>query len=89
MLHTHISTKGQVIIPKALRDANHWIAGTALVAEQTPQGILLRPAVTSPKLPLLATLQAIQKRIGYQGAPVTVEQMNQAVLDEAARRGAD
>jgi AbrB family looped-hinge helix DNA binding protein len=87
MLNTHISTKGQVIIPKSMRDANHWVAGTELVAEQTPLGILLRPASTPKKRPLLATLRAIQERIGYTGPPVTVEQMNQAVLDEAARRG--
>lgn len=84
---THISSKGQVIIPKALRDAKRWAAGTALVAEQTPDGILLRPATSEPKRAASATLQGIQQRIGYQGKPISVAEMKQAIADEAARRG--
>lgn len=85
---TRVSSKGQVIIPKALRDANHWGPGTALVAEQTDEGILLRPAKPQGKQAAAGALQRIQARIGYNGKPVTVEQMKQAVLDEAKRRGA-
>jgi AbrB family looped-hinge helix DNA binding protein len=85
--NTHISSKGQVIIPKALRDANHWLPGTALVAEQTEDGVLLRPAQGRDKQDAASALQRIQARIGYRGKPVTVEQMNEAVLQEAQRRG--
>ena len=29
---TRLSSKGQVIIPKRLRDAHHWLAGQELIA---------------------------------------------------------
>ena len=84
---THISSKGQVIIPKALRDAKRWPAGTALVAEQTDEGILLRPASAQHKQDASATLRSIQERIGYQGKAVSAAEMKQAIADEAERRG--
>ena len=42
-LTTTVSTKGQVILPKALRRSLGWEAGTRLVVEDTPEGVLLRP----------------------------------------------
>ena len=35
---TVISTKGQVILPKTIRDQRHWPAGTRLTVEDTPDG---------------------------------------------------
>ena len=43
-LTTTVSTKGQVILPKAIRQALRWEAGTRLVVENTPEGVLLKPA---------------------------------------------
>ena len=40
---TVVSTKGQVILPKAIRQRRRWDAGTRLVVEDTPDGVLLRP----------------------------------------------
>lgn len=37
------SVKGQVVIPRRLRDAFHIEPGTTAVVEATPEGILLRP----------------------------------------------
>jgi AbrB family looped-hinge helix DNA binding protein len=39
---TVISTKGQVILPKAIRDQRLWAAGTRLIVEDTPEGVLLK-----------------------------------------------
>ena len=39
---TRLSTKGQVILPKAVRDAQHWGAGQELVVEEISGGVLLR-----------------------------------------------
>ena len=41
---TVVSTKGQVILPKAIRRSLGWEAGTRLVVEDTSEGVLLRPA---------------------------------------------
>jgi AbrB family looped-hinge helix DNA binding protein len=40
---TVLSTKGQVILPKAIRDEKNWAPGARLVVESTPEGVLLRP----------------------------------------------
>ena len=39
---TTVSTKGQVILPKASRERRGWKAGTRLVVEETPEGLLLK-----------------------------------------------
>jgi AbrB family looped-hinge helix DNA binding protein len=38
-----LSSKGQVIIPKAIRNAHRWEAGLDLVVIDTGDGILLKP----------------------------------------------
>ena len=35
---TTVSTKGQVILPKAIRQRRDWDAGTRLLVEETPEG---------------------------------------------------
>lgn len=44
MLETTLSSKGQVVIPKELRDARQWHVGMSLTVEEVPQGLLIRPA---------------------------------------------
>lgn len=48
---TRLSSKGQVIIPKAFRSAHHWEAGLELMVIDTGDGILLKP-----RAPFVATL---------------------------------
>lgn len=40
---TRLSSKGQVIIPKAVRSAHQWEAGLELTVTDTGEGILLKP----------------------------------------------
>ena len=42
-LTTTVSTKGQVILPKAIRQALRWEAGMRLTVESTPDGVSWRP----------------------------------------------
>ena len=41
---TRLSTKGQIILPKGIRDSRAWGPGTEFTVEETGEGILLRPA---------------------------------------------
>jgi AbrB family looped-hinge helix DNA binding protein len=41
---TVVSTKGQVILPQAIRKRRQWSAGTRLIVEDTPEGVLLKAA---------------------------------------------
>lgn len=46
---TKLSSQGQVIIPKSLRDAHHWEAGIELIAIDMGDGILLKPKKPFPE----------------------------------------
>jgi AbrB family looped-hinge helix DNA binding protein len=40
---TRVTTKGQIVIPKALRERLHWRTGTRLRVEAQGAGVLLTP----------------------------------------------
>jgi AbrB family looped-hinge helix DNA binding protein len=81
---TTISTKGQVILPKAIRDQLRWSAGTRLIVENTDNGVLLKAA------PVFAPTQSedVFGSLRYEGPPKTLEDMEAAIAVEARRRHA-
>ena len=81
-LITTVSTKGQVILPRAIRKRRDWDAGTRLIVEDTPEGVLLKPA------PAFAPTRsdAVFGMLPHAGAPKTLEEMEAGVLAEARRR---
>ncbi|WP_217573633.1 AbrB/MazE/SpoVT family DNA-binding domain-containing protein [Mesorhizobium sp. GbtcB19] len=83
-LTTTVSTKGQVILPSAIRKRREWGAGTRLEVEETPEGVLLRLA------PAFAATQPndVFGSLPSRGAPKTLEEMDAGVLAEARRRHA-
>lgn len=83
---TLMSSKGQVIIPKSLREALHWHAGTRLEVKDTAGGLLLTLVPPQQKAPLPQGLAAIRRRIGYTGPVRSVEDMADAIAKEAQRR---
>lgn len=64
-----LSSKGQIVIPKEIRDELHWEAGAELELISTPVGLTLRTKKPSSKLNL-ADLRGILK---YDGPPVSTE----------------
>jgi len=82
---TVVSTKGQVILPKALRERRAWGAGTRLVVEETAEGVLLRraPAFAAPRADMIFGM------LRYQGERKSVEEMDAAVLAEARQHAGD
>ncbi|TNC61181.1 AbrB/MazE/SpoVT family DNA-binding domain-containing protein [Rubellimicrobium roseum] len=81
-LTTTVSTKGQVILPKTVRESRRWNAGTRLVVEDTPEGVLLRPAPVFPP----TRLDEVAGILPASGPARTIEEMDAAVLREATRR---
>ena len=86
MQTTVLSSKGQVIIPNTLRAARRWGPGTRLEVRDTPDGVLLRPAVPADKVGLTGGLAAIRRRVAYRGPAVSIADMDAAVLREASKR---
>ena len=87
MQTTLLSSKGQVIIPKAVREARRWNPGTRLTVQETHEGVLLKPAAPPEKAALHGGLAAIRSRVNYQGRAVSLQEMDAAVLREAGRPG--
>lgn len=82
---TTVSTKGQVILPKAIRRHRHWEAGTRLVVEDTEDGVLLKAA------PLFAAteIDTVFGALGPVGKARSIEEMNAAIAAEARRHARD
>jgi len=76
-----LSSKGQIIIPKPVRDAHHWRPGTEFVVEPFADGILLRPRKPFPATQLEAGLGCA----GYSGPAKDLAELKQGLL-EAVRR---
>ncbi|GAW40560.1 hypothetical protein SH203_00959 [Brevundimonas sp. SH203] len=85
ILTTIVSTKGQVILPKPLRDHLRWAAGTRLTVEDTAEGVLLKPAPTFPA----TTMGAVFGILAHDGPALTIEDMDAALAAEAKRRARD
>jgi len=81
---TTVSTKGQVILPKAIRDRRKWGEGTRLVIEETEAGALLKDEpVFTPTKPAAAF-----GMLKYKGKPKTIAEMDAAIAAEIRRRHA-
>jgi AbrB family looped-hinge helix DNA binding protein len=87
---TKLSSKGQVSIPKALRTARRWKAGTEFVIEETSEGVLLRPKKAGKKSPQEKKTASWDDLIGimqYKGPRRSIREMDEAVLREARKHG--
>jgi AbrB family looped-hinge helix DNA binding protein len=79
---TTLSSKGQIILPKEIRQRRHWDAGTRLVVEDTPEGVLLKPApVFQPTRP-----EEVFGSLPHNGPPKTLDEMRAGIEAEARSR---
>ena len=83
-LTTVVSTKGQIILPKAIRDRRRWKAGVRLVVEETADGVLLKAA------PVFAPTRSddVFGLLAHEGPAKTLEEMEAGIAAEAKRRHA-
>ena len=74
-LTTTVSIKGQIILPKAIRQRRNWAPGTQ------PNGVLLKAApVFAPTRP-----EEVAGMLAYRGRPKTLEEMDAAITAEVKR----
>lgn len=80
-MESTLTSRGQITLPKALRDELHLKSGDRISFERNDDGsYVLRPKTISA-----ASLKGILKDF-YKGPPKTVEDMNRAVAENAGRR---
>ena len=75
MQTTRVSIKGQVIIPKSIRDAYQLNAGQELEVEIVTQGILLKTKNKRPK----STLENLIGCTEYQGNAKTLAEIDASI----------
>jgi AbrB family looped-hinge helix DNA binding protein len=75
MPRTRLSSKGQVVIPKALREERGWAPGTEFNVEVTRDGILLRPTPGSPG----TTAREVMGCLDYRGPPRSPAEMDEGI----------
>jgi AbrB family looped-hinge helix DNA binding protein len=88
MTQTILSSKGQIIIPKPIRNAHHWKPGQRLEVIESGDGILLKAVEPFPA----ATLAEVTACLHYQGEPKSLTDMEEAIRQgamEAARHDRD
>lgn len=66
-----LSSKGQIVIPKEIRDELHWEPGTELEVISTPTGLTVRSKKPADRLNL-ADLRGMLK---YDGPPISTEDL--------------
>jgi AbrB family looped-hinge helix DNA binding protein len=79
-MRTRLSSKGQLIIPKEVRDRHGWVAGTELEVVDKGHAVELRPAPSFPR----TRLEDVVGMLKYDGPPLSIEDMDRAA-DEAVR----
>lgn len=84
-LPTTLSTKGQMILPKAVRERRGWGPGVRLLVEDRPEGVVITNEAEEPARPP-TTVEQVRGMLKYDGPPITIEEMDEAVLREAGRR---
>ena len=83
MLTTRLSTKGQLILPKEVRDRHGWRPGTELEVEDLGESVVIRAVAQVPE----TRLEDLVGCAGYSGPAKTLEEMEEAVARGARERG--
>ena len=69
-----LSSKGQVVIPKSIRDALHWQTGTKLSLLANASGITLRALPTKPRNSLV-DIVGFLRREGKSGIKLSTAEL--------------
>ncbi len=72
---TRLSSKGRLVLPKAIREADAWSEGTEFIVERVPEGVLLRPVRSLPNTRLADVIGCA----GYKGRARSGADMQRAI----------
>ncbi len=79
MNRTRLSSKGQLVLPKSVRDRQGWMAGTELEVEDRGDAVVLRRV--RPTFPR-TTIEKVRGSAGYRGPTVPVEDFDQGIAEQ-------
>jgi AbrB family looped-hinge helix DNA binding protein len=72
---THLSCKGQIVIPKPICVRHGWQLGEEFIIEEIAEGILLKPIKRFPR----TTLKEVSGCLSYRGPQRSLADMNEAI----------
>ena len=81
-LTIRLSTKGQLVVPKEIRERHGWSAGSELVFEDLGDKVVLREAREVPE----TRLEDLIGCTGYRGPARTLEEMEAGIARGARQR---
>lgn len=79
---TRLSSKGQIIIPQAIREAHKWQSGLEFDVVDTEQGLLLMPHMPFKAMSVNELLGCV----GYKGAKKSLKEMDQGIAKGARKQ---
>ena len=79
---TKLSSKGQVVLPKSVRERHGWKAGTELLVENAADGVFLR--ARKPFAP--TRVEDVYGSMQYRGRAKTVAEMDHAIARAVRKR---
>lgn len=77
-----LSSKGQLVLPKHIRVRRNLRPGMRLQLEETPEGLLLRPAQIFPPSTVKQVFGMAKSKVGKR----SLQDMDTAIATEARRR---
>jgi AbrB family looped-hinge helix DNA binding protein len=80
---TRLSTKGQVVLPREVREALNWTPGTELQIDRKGNSVTLSPKAAVPRKDLKA--KDVFGVLKWDGEPASIADMN-AGVDEMFKR---
>ncbi len=81
---TRLSSKGQIVIPKSVREAHGWEEGTELTVENTSEGVLLKSNSRSP-FPK-TTIDEVLGCANYKGPRRSLKDMKRGIYEAMRER---
>lgn len=73
---TRLSAKGQVVIPKDVRDRLGWAQGSDLEVVETAGGVLLRRPHERKKLSVAEATARLREIYQHKGPPLPIERLS-------------
>jgi AbrB family looped-hinge helix DNA binding protein len=74
-MDTRVSSKGQIVLPKSLREELEWFSGTNLSVERREDGVFLRRKRGIRP----TTIDEVAGILKYDGPPISIEDMDRGI----------
>jgi AbrB family looped-hinge helix DNA binding protein len=81
---TKISSKGQIVIPREVRDALRWRQGDTLVVETKGHELVLRRQSSLGPSLTVEEVAGMGKKL-YQGSPLSLDELDRKAREHFAR----